>query len=317
MDFHLKTMNDLMNGVNKLSNGDFKHRIDVRTGDELGKLANSFNIMTREIFKQNEELTKANDELVQTSFTLWGEMAIAKKIQTILLPKKPSISGYEISVYMNPADEVGGDYFDIINIDDKVNWITIGDVSGHGVPAGLIMMMVQSCIRSNINLQPQIAPSDLLNVVNKTISHNIIMMKENKFMTLTTIRLSRDGSAVFSGRHEDIIIYHAKDGIVTTIKTDGICISPFSLGNDNVNKNFKLESGDVLLLYTDGIIEAHKKNVENPDDYYQNTLGISGLCDIIKKYYNQTPEEIKDCILKEMEHFEIKDDISMVIVKKI
>ncbi|MCP4135249.1 MAG: AAA family ATPase, partial [bacterium] len=81
------------------------------------------------------------------------EMEIAANIQTGLLPQNPFIKDYEISAYMNPADDVGGDYYDIINAEGR-DWIVIGDVSGHGVPAGLIMMMVQTSIHTVLTQHP-------------------------------------------------------------------------------------------------------------------------------------------------------------------
>jgi len=96
----------------------------------------------------------------ENSAKLEKEMEIASNIQSALLPRNPSIKGYEISTYMMPADEVGGDYYDIINVANR-DWIIIGDVSGHGVPAGLIMMMVQTCIHNTLNIFPEISPSEL------------------------------------------------------------------------------------------------------------------------------------------------------------
>ena len=86
---------------------------------------------------------------------------------------------------MDPTEEVGGDYYDIIN-SHEMDWIIIGDVSGHGVPAGLIMMMVQSAIRTQIMDNPTIKPSELIKVVNRSIQYNINNMDEDKFMTINS-----------------------------------------------------------------------------------------------------------------------------------
>lgn len=93
-------------------------------------------------------------------------MEIAKKIQTILLPKSPKVEGYELSAEMITAAEVGGDYYDIINGTSE-DWVTIGDASGHGVIAGLIIMMVQVSIRSMLVENPNIAPSELIEKIEK------------------------------------------------------------------------------------------------------------------------------------------------------
>ncbi|MCP4345128.1 MAG: GAF domain-containing protein, partial [Desulfobacterales bacterium] len=106
------------------------------------------------------------------------EMEIAANIQSGLIPKEPAIKGYEISAYMEPADDVGGDYYDIINFEDR-DWMVIGDVSGHGVSAGLVMLMVQASLHSVLSLKAQIDPSDLLTVINKTIAENIRKIGED------------------------------------------------------------------------------------------------------------------------------------------
>ncbi|MCP4610030.1 MAG: response regulator, partial [Planctomycetes bacterium] len=102
---------------------------------------------TEEINKQKEEISTQRDQIVKARDALWGEMELAKKIQTVLLPEEPKISGYKIAAHMEPADEVGGDYYDVINFEGK-DWLVIGDVSGHGVPSGLVMMMVQTAIHT-------------------------------------------------------------------------------------------------------------------------------------------------------------------------
>ena len=280
-------------------------------------LERKVNERTQELQTLNQELENNNIKLLKISDALWGEMQIAKKIQTMLLPENPTISGFEILAYMEPADEVGGDYFDIINT-DKTDWITIGDVSGHGVPSGLVMMMVQSCIRSHVVESPDIKPSELLRIVNKTIGHNIKKMSEEKFMTITTIALRGDSNAIFSGRHEDILIYRADNNDVESIKTDGICLSPWGLGNEGVDIEFKLNKGDVLFVYTDGITEAVKKSTtESIEDNIRNMFGIDGLINILNNYGEKSISDIKNAILFALKEYEIDDDISFVLAKKV
>ena len=81
------------------------------------------------------ELQKARD-------ALWAEINVAQEIQTVLLPEDPRITGYQVASWMKPAEMVGGDYFDVINTDVGVDWIVIGDVSGHGVPSGLSLIHI-------------------------------------------------------------------------------------------------------------------------------------------------------------------------------
>ena len=112
--------------------------------------------LVRQEFDLREELKIARD-------ALWSEMELAKRIQTALLPDKDNIKGFKVAATMFPAIEVGGDYYDIIETSDTDKWVTIGDVSGHGVDSGLIMMMAQTSIVSTINCNKNSKPSEILN----------------------------------------------------------------------------------------------------------------------------------------------------------
>ena len=81
-------------------------------------------------------------------------MEVAKRIQTSLLPQNRRVGGYDVAARMQPAAEVGGDYYDIIQAGEDRNWIAIGDVSGHGVESGLVMMMTQTSILSLVQREP-------------------------------------------------------------------------------------------------------------------------------------------------------------------
>ena len=175
------------------------------------------------IAERTEELEKTNRRLKTARNSLWGEMQIAKKIQTVLLPEKPKISGYEISAYTEPALEVGGDYHDIINAGGR-DWIVIGDVSGHGVSSGLVMMMVQTSIHSVLEKFPDLPPDELLEIVNPVILRNIQKLGDNKYMTITVMACHDEGNFYFSGLHQDILLYRSAAEKVESVETKGMWI---------------------------------------------------------------------------------------------
>ena len=112
--------------------------------------------------------------LKQARDALWGEMELAKRIQTALLPQKQqTVHGFETAVAMLPAREVGGDYYDIIETAAGDRWIAVGDVAGHGVDSGLIMMMAQSSIMTVIKGMPSAQPIDVLNTANLVLREDI------------------------------------------------------------------------------------------------------------------------------------------------
>jgi len=136
---------------------------------------------------------------------LWGEMEVAKHIQTGLLPETHRVPGYDVGAIMIPADEVGGDYYDVIRTEAGETWITIGDVSGHGVESGLIMMMTQTAIFTTVNQTAGMSPSTVLRIVNAVIKENIERLGTDRYMTITVIRLGHD-KITFAGKHQDILI---------------------------------------------------------------------------------------------------------------
>lgn len=257
--------------------------------------------------RKRKELKYAKRDAEEARDNLWGEMEIAKKIQTFLLPERPEINGYDISAYMNPADNIGGDYYDVINVDGH-DWIIIGDVSGHGIPAGLIMMMVQSIIRSHVMEIPSIEPSELLRIVNNAVSYNIKNMKEQKFMTITAFALKDDGNMVFSGRHEDILVFRAESQQVEVIKTDGICFSQWALGNNDKNLSLQLKPGDTMLLYTDGVIEAM--------DEKREMFSENRLVDIFKSSGMLSVGQIQKAVRSALKSYDTDDDVTMLIIQR-
>ncbi|MDJ0765136.1 MAG: SpoIIE family protein phosphatase [Myxococcota bacterium] len=263
---------------------------------------------TSEVVRQKDEIAEQKDQIEQANQALWGEMELAKKIQTVLLPTYPHLKGFEIAAYTKPADLVGGDYYDVINLPDQ-DWIVIGDVSGHGVPAGLVMMMVQTSIHSVLKNFQDLSPPQLLQAVNKVIYQNIQQMGENKYMTITVFSCARDGTLQFSGLHQDIMIYRANQKKVASVETNGMWIGMVGEIADMLDVDtVALESGDVMLLYTDGITEA-----VDPDG---QMFGTQGLAQALSELGDQPVEEIKDGILKLVDPLENDDDITLMVIKR-
>ncbi|MCP4138215.1 MAG: SpoIIE family protein phosphatase [bacterium] len=247
------------------------------------------------------ELQKARD-------ALWGEMQLAKKIQTVLLPSSPFVNGYEVFGYMDPADEVGGDYYDVIN-GESVDWVLIGDVSGHGIPAGLVMMMVQSSIQVLLRENPGIKPSVMLKTINRGIAYNVDKIDEDQYMTISALALYKDGNVFFSGLHQDLLVFRAKDSSVESIRTNGEWLGILDdLGREKVDFDFLMSPGDVLLLYTDGITEAMDKN--------NLMFGKDQLAAVLGKYGREPLPRIKQEIMDGLEEYTIMDDVTMVILRR-
>ena len=218
---------------------------------------------------------------------------------------------------MKPAADVGGDYYDVININNK-DWIVIGDVSGHGISAGLVMMMVQTCIHNTLELTSELSPSQLLNIINKTISKNIKKINEKKYMTIIAFTHEK-GKFTFSGLHLDIMIYRQKTKTIDLLVTNGVWIGLTEDIEDALEDNsFELNKGDVMLLHTDGITDAWRKGtVEGSRDIKNDMFGTARLTEIFKKYEGGNPGDIRNNILKELENYDVNDDTTIMIIKKL
>ncbi len=288
---------------------------------ELNKSAGNLEIKVKErtveLQSAMEELEAMNEQLTETKDALWGEMELAKKIQTVLLPKSPLISGFDISAYMNPAKEVGGDYYDIINA-EGFNWLVIGDVSGHGVPAGLVMMMVQTAVHSVIENNPNQTPTELLAHINRSVSKNIQLLDDNKYMTLTVFLAIENGEFIFSGLHQDILIYRSDAVKIDIVETTGTWIGiKGGVKGNNIDAKIKLNIGDTMLVYTDGITEAWEKGSEIDNRNMKQMFGAERLIDVFLQNGSKSSDEIKMSIIEKLKNYDCLDDVTMVIIKRL
>ncbi len=273
---------------------------------------------TEELNAALEELTAMNDQLKEARDELWGEMELTKKIQTSLLPAHPVIRDYEVAVHIAPAAQVGGDYYDVINC-PGVDWVVIGDVSGHGVPAGLVMMMAQTAIRTLLRNDPNVEPHRLIAAMNGVLHENMKKFAEDKYMTLTVIAVHGDGTLRFSGLHEDMLIYHGATGTVTSHETDGVWIGMYGdIGGQVSTETLVLEPGDALLLHTDGVVQAwNRESVLGQRTPEIDMFGQDRLACLLERNGGKSPDAILGEIVRALEEFRRDDDATVVIVKRV
>lgn len=249
------------------------------------------------------ELKKARD-------ALWSEMELAKRIQTALLPDRVEIKEFEIAATMVPAREVGGDYYDIMETPQGDKWVTIGDVSGHGVDSGLIMMMAQTSILSMVNNCSGCKPSAVLQSVNSVIRENISRLGSDHYMTMMAIHF--DGSQMtMAGKHQDVIVYRSALNKTETIPTTGTWLGiDDDIGKYLDDASVNLGDGDLILLFTDGITEATSRNGE--------MYGQLRLEQALNQYADLPVGKLLDKIIEDVKAFqdEQSDDMTLVVIKK-
>jgi len=299
---------NVLEGMNHVSKGHYNYKIQTTSNDEIGQLVNRFNDMSQKINEfQDAAVTAAGTR---------KEMEIAKNIQMSLQPslEKFKTCGFEISANMTPAEDVGGDYYDLIHSCDKKLWFGIGDVTGHGLLSGLVMMMAQVSINTLIRSIPDLTPEQALIYANQTIQSNIREgLKKDHHMTISFIKEEKEGQYRYAGAHEIMLIYRAKSGLIEQIPTRGMWIGVIPDITKPTKKyagTFELEKDDLLFLYTDGVIEIKNINSEQYD--------MERLSNFLKQHSQEDTHTIKKQLLLELNTFKDKqlDDITFIIMKK-
>ena len=233
------------------------------------------------------------------------EIAEARAIQEGFLPKEiPQLAGYEIAAAWQSARVVGGDYFDVLPFDGEMCGLCIADVAGKGLPAALLMSNLQAAVRGLAS--PSLAPEDLCSRLNALLCRNIA---SDRFVTLFYAQLdgpSRQLRYVSAGHNPPFVV--RRDGSHERLRQGGIVLGVFA------NQTFKsdvtqLQSGDRLVLYTDGVTEAC-----NSDD---EEFGEDRLLRVLQEYASSPAVEIQKQILQSVANFSRstwQDDATLLVV---
>jgi two-component system, sensor histidine kinase ChiS len=249
----------------------------------------------------------------QTAKLLSKEMELAQRIQMSLLPQEITHPEIEIFARMLPAEEVGGDYYDILTAQDGSLWIGIGDVSGHGVTPGLIMMMAQT-IHATIVLNFQRSPSEVVVILNKMLYYNVQQrLHETHHMTFTVVRYLGNGCCEYAGSHDDMLVYRQRQQQCEIIPTRGIHLNLVEdIADTTHNASFQLEVGDILVLYTDGVTESENASHE--------LLSLSGLMQLVQRHADKPTSALRDAILTDVLAWgrnKQDDDMSLMVVRRV
>ncbi len=239
------------------------------------------------------------------------EIAIATHVQTSILPRLFDLPGFVVSAAMIPATQIGGDYYDL-HVTPDAAWLAIGDVSGHGLDAGLVMMMMQSAMAAIVRVDPNARPCEMVGALNDVLFDNIRRrLGTREHVTFTLLRLSPDGGVTYAGAHEDILLWRAKTRRFESMPTPGVWLGARSgIGDVTIDSAFQLEHDDVVVLYTDGVIEAR--------DAAGRQLDLDGLRGMVEKVVDQPVEAIRDHVIAGTRAWmaEQLDDISVVVLRR-
>ncbi len=321
----------LAGAAKRIQAKDYSVRVPISTRDEVGEAGTAFNRMaeeisfhtenlehlveerTKQIEEANQQISALNTQLRSENLRLGAELAVARQIQMMVLPKAgelDEIANLEIAAYMRPADEVGGDYYDVLR-DGKRLKIGIGDVTGHGLESGVLMLMVQSVARA-LQEAGDMDPNQFLNRLNRAIYKNIVRTNTDKHLSLAFLDYD-GGRLTLSGQHEELIVVRNAQE-VERIDTMDLGL-PIGLEPDIsrfvATREVAFAQGDMIILHTDGVTEAENAAGE--------LFGMQRLCDSARQFYGRSAEEAKSGILKDlMAHIgkqKIHDDITLVVMR--
>ncbi len=299
-----KGIHELSEGTERLRQGDFSHPIRVYSRDQLGDLAESFNVMADSV--QDLLREQADKERLEE------ELRIARKIQMSLLPQGTvTLPGLRVAALCLPAAEVGGDYYDLLPLSDTRMGVLVADVSGKGTSAALYMAELKGLVLSLSRIYE--SPARLLGEANRILAAN---MDPRSFITMTyaVVDTARRTMTYARAGHNPLI--HLSKGVTTVLTPAGL-----GLGMDRGERfeeileeaEVRLESGDVFLFFTDGLSEAMNAREE--------LFGERRLRDVLEHVIDTESDEVelKDRILDEIRQFvgdaAQHDDMTMVILK--
>lgn len=268
----------------------------------------------KKLAKANQKISKLNNRLQAENTRLSTELEITQRLQTMLLPKQKELNQIkvlEIAGFTEPAAEVGGDYYDVFQHQGRVI-IGIGDVSGHGLESGVLMLMVQTAVRTLIE-NNETNPKQFFEVLNRTIYKNLQRMNSDKNLTLSLVDYC-DGVLSVSGQHEEILIVRA-GGVIERIDTVDL---GFPIGLEETIEDFvfqaqiPLHQNEVVVLYTDGITEAENRLGVH--------YGLKQLCTVVQQNWQQSAQNIRQAVIQDLRsHIGVKpvyDDITLVVFKR-
>ncbi len=286
-------------GVKQIAQGDLSARVPVRSKDEIGGLSAAFNQMAQDL--------GAHQKLIAERERLRGELELCRQIQTEMLPKQPLRLGFaEIKGVSIPAREVGGDFFNYFLLPGGEVALLVGDVSGKGVGAALLMANVQATLRARLSLEHD------LGALADAIDHEIDdATPKGVYLTLFMGFLDSSHRALryVNAGHNPQFVLHAEGGLDRLVST-GLPIAMFP-GHGYKEASVALNEGDILFFYTDGITEVENERGE--------MFGSDRLEELLLEHHKEGVDALLAHIEQEVLAFrgaaDLFDDATMMVLR--
>ncbi len=300
----IRPIRKLSRGAAVIGTGDLEYKIDLDSGDELGQLAYEFNVMT-------ERLKKAKDVEIESRI-MQEQLELAKEIQEGLNPMGfYDRNGLQIKGYTRAAKGVGGDYFDYLDISENVVGALISDVSGKGVPASLVMVMIRTVFTNSVKNNRNVDPATVVRSINDALGAEFAI---DKFATLFFMIFNRktEELAFSNAGHGPLFCYRASLNKCTVTNIGGV---PIGITDDveYEQARVRFNPGDIVVLYTDGITEMRN---EEKEEY-----GKPRLQRLIMDNHDLNAQEIVEKIVADVDYFRGNaaphDDMTTLVMKRV
>jgi sigma-B regulation protein RsbU (phosphoserine phosphatase) len=289
----------LHGGVNQIARGDLSVRVPVRTKDEIGELAQAFNQMARDL--------DAHQKVIAERERLRGELELCRQIQNEMLPKQPlRLRLAEIKGVSIPAREVGGDFFNYFPLPEGEVGLLVGDVSGKGVGAALLMANIQATLRARLPVDRDLA--HLADAIDREVEENT---PTSVYLTLFVgiLDSSQRTLRYVNAGHNPQFVLRAGGGL-ERLPSTGLPVGMFA-GHGYREASVAVSEGDILFFYTDGITEVENEAGE--------MFGSERLERMLVDHHMEGVDPLLANIEKALERFrgraEPFDDATMMVLR--
>jgi len=300
-------VHELYAGTRRIQQGDFGYRIAVKGSDQLAELASSFNTMTSNL-GQLMVVAKEKERLE-------SELTIAREVQKQLFPKDvPFTRTLELKGVCSPARMVSGDYYDFMALSEESLAFAIGDVAGKGISAALLMATIQSTMRTQLGATngapPQLlSTAKLVSTLNRQLYANTSLEKYATFYFALYHEGTHSLTYTNAGHLSPILV---RSGELQMLESTGTVVGAFPMARYE-ERTVPLEHGDLLVAYTDGIVE--------PENAYGEMFGEEQLKELVCRYAQSDSSELiartMEAVMEWTGSSELQDDMTMVVARRI
>ena len=292
-----RNITELVETVRSVAKGNFSTRATVRSTDEIGQLGLAINTMVPEL---------------QDRVAMKNHLEVAQEVQQSLLPSEnPKFGGADIAATSTYCDETGGDYYGFIprkTEDGESLVVAVGDVSGHGFQAALLMASARAYLRSQASSGASL--DNVVKTVNELISEDVD--GSGRFMTLFLMELTEDGTAEWvRAGHDPALLYDPETDRFEELSGDGLPLGVIPDAQFDINRRSDLRTGQIVIIGTDGIWEMQSRSGE--------MFGKERLKDIIREHCRGESAKLIEALSVALADFrgdaELLDDITIAAIK--